>query len=310
MKKPIIFAGALVFAAIVIIPLVHSQQPPTDTEFTNPQPVTIQGYSGSAEEPYITPDGQYLIFDSRTDPEKIASKIYYAKKVSDTTFAFMGEVKGVNTNNADADLVSIDDTDNFYFFSSRSYHQDFQTIYRGVWNNGTVTGVGPIIGLSDKEFGMVNVDPEISADGRALYFSDADFGDFKGDLKNMEVKVAVKNIDGSFTKLDNSDELRKRTANNHLSGFIGPVFTSHDGLEGFFTRDNPADNSAHIYIIKRNSISEPFGMPELVGAADGFVEGQFLSRDGGHLYYHKALGNGSFGIYMLTRQAVSIPTAP
>src|SRR5438094_907712 len=84
---------------------------PVNNEFGNSQAVTIEGYSGSAEEPFLTPDGQYLIFDSRTDVEK-DSNIYYAKKVTDSHFIFMGEVKGVNTPSFEG-VVSLDDDNNF-----------------------------------------------------------------------------------------------------------------------------------------------------------------------------------------------------
>ncbi len=32
--------------------------------FTNPQPVTIEGYSQDAMEPFISPDGNYLFFNN------------------------------------------------------------------------------------------------------------------------------------------------------------------------------------------------------------------------------------------------------
>ena len=314
-----IFIGILVFAAIGIIPLVHSQQPPKqevsiiiNTEFANPQPVTIQGYSGSTEEPYITPDGQYLIFDDRNDPTE-DTKIYYAKKVTDATFTFMGEVKGVNTSSFEG-LVSMDDANNFYF--ARSYSQNFQTmpgtttIYRGVFNNGTVTDVVPVEGLSHKQTGLLNMDPNISYDGNTLYFTDIDF---RNGL-HVVVKVAVRNPDGTFTKLADSDPRMlefKNEFKNVYNGnvinkpLIGPVMLSRDGLEGFF---NAADLSVEwnrIYTVKRNSVSDPFGVPQLIGAADGFVEGAFISGDGNHLYYHKLLAippKGAFKIYMVTRQ--------
>ena len=36
----------------------------TWSTFSNPQAVAIAGYPGSAEEPFISPDGRYLLFNS------------------------------------------------------------------------------------------------------------------------------------------------------------------------------------------------------------------------------------------------------
>src|SRR6266849_10179600 len=60
-----------------------------NNEFANPELVVIQGYSGNAEEPYLTPDGQYLVFDDRTGfVANEHPRIYCGKRVNDTTFAF------------------------------------------------------------------------------------------------------------------------------------------------------------------------------------------------------------------------------
>ena len=300
MKKCIIFPGVLLFVAIGIIPFLHSQPSPTNTEFTNPQPVTIQGYNGSAEEPYITPDGQYLLFGNRTDTEKNPN-IYYAKKVTDATFTFMGEVKGVNTPQHDA-AANMDDSGNFYFTSTRSYGPkgDLNTTYRGVWNNGTVTGVAAVLGTSDQKFGMVDMDAQISPDGNTLYISAADMTRGHPPRSSI-IKIAVKNPDGSFTKLKNSAELLK---NVNVGNLIYAPLISRDGLELFFNLTNLATKSMLIYVAKRNSVSEPFGVPQLIEAADGLVESAFLTRDENHLYYHRVnkATSKSFEIYMLTRQ--------
>src|SRR6266566_4157381 len=108
---------------------------PVNMEFNHPRRVTIQGYSGSAEEPRFSPDGQYLIFDDRTD-EHPNSDIFYAKRIDDTTFTFMGEVRGVNTPQFE-EIAGIDDAGNFYFMSTRNYTApDWNAAYRGVWQDG------------------------------------------------------------------------------------------------------------------------------------------------------------------------------
>src|SRR5271155_6273169 len=84
--------------------------------FTNPQPVTIEGYSQDAMEPFISPDGNYLFFnDSNSAPD---TNLYYATRIDDLTWQFQGEIGGVNSSALDA-VPSMDVNGNFYFVSTR-----------------------------------------------------------------------------------------------------------------------------------------------------------------------------------------------
>ena len=60
------------------------------TAFTTPTPITINGYTGSAMEPFISVDGQFLFFNDSADNKQI----YYATRVDDVTFNFVGLVGG------------------------------------------------------------------------------------------------------------------------------------------------------------------------------------------------------------------------
>src|SRR5260370_28342604 len=64
--------------------------------FTNPQPVTIVGYSQDAMEPFISPDGNYLFFNNSNAPA-VDTNLYYATRIADVTFQFHGELAGVNS---------------------------------------------------------------------------------------------------------------------------------------------------------------------------------------------------------------------
>jgi hypothetical protein len=52
--------------------------------FTDPQPVTIEGYSGDAMEPFISRDGRYLLFNTSNNAPDTA--LQYATRVNDQTF--------------------------------------------------------------------------------------------------------------------------------------------------------------------------------------------------------------------------------
>ena len=283
--------------------------------FSHNQPVTIQGYSGNAEEPYLTPDGQYLIFDDRTSGDNIA-KIYYAKRVNDSTFTFMGEVKGVNASSPSI-MAVMDDNDTFYFNSPRAPDMN-SAIYRGLWHSdGTVTGVARVPGLAAKAEQTSKGIAGVSRDGKTLYLGFCDTsrsGSYTNAAGNNcgSVGIALKNPDGTFTELDDgSSDSRLLDWENEFkniygmfyggqygSKFSGAMMMTPDGLEAYFEQINSSTGVFppqlnQIYVAKRSSTSEPFGTPQLVaGQATlsdgtvGFNEGTFVSRDGKLLYYH------------------------
>jgi hypothetical protein len=77
---------------------------------------------------------------------------------------------------------------------------------------------------------------------------------------------------------------------------------SADDLELFFTRfETTKLHPPAIFRAVRKTKDEPFGMPEWVAAAEGFVEGPTLSPDEQSLYYHKRETAG-FAIYRVTRR--------
>ena len=91
---------------------------------------------------------------------------------------------------------------------------------------------------------------------------------------------------------------------------LGPlVFNSaptSDGLAFFFTPGITSKGPGGIYVAKRSSTAEPFGVPTRIPdvdnvTADGFPEMGAISPDGAHLYFHRVLGKASSQIYVLTK---------
>lgn len=264
-------------------------------EFSNPQAVVIQGYNGTAMEPFISRDGQYLFFNNSND-RNTNTNLHYAKRISDTAFTYVGEVAGANSPKLDG-VVSMDSAGNFYFVSTRSYEQTFNTLYKGVWNGGSVEGVSLLKGVSREKPYWLNMDAEISPDGSELYYVDNKFGN-GGPPEVSDIFVATKNSDGSFNKTANSEEIFYNVNNGDLN--YAPSI-SKDGLELYFTRAKVSEGLVQIYVSKRASKSDVFGSPQLVSGADGFVEGPTLSADGTYLYYHKKISGDSYGIFVVTR---------
>ena len=263
--------------------------------FSNPMPVTISGYSGDAMEPFISKDGQFLFFNSRNDPS-INTDIFYAARVDDRTFAFQGPVAGANSQVLDA-VSSLDALGNFYFVSTRSYATTLSTIYSGQFLAGAIDHVALVSGISLLQAGAVNFDAEISADGQTLWFDDGQYSS-SGDLLAASLVVADRQGD-TFVRRANSAAMLARV---NAAGFNYAPSISVDGLELFFTRFELTTPGAlpAIYRAWRTNTNLPFGAPERVTAATGYVEAPSLSADGHLLYFHK-LVNGTFVVHCVRR---------
>jgi WD40-like Beta Propeller Repeat len=270
-----------------------SPSPIAYTAFANPTPVAITGYSGDAMEPFISKDGQYLFFNNSNNPA-VNTDLYYASRVDDHTFTFLGPVPGVNTLELDA-VASLDTLGNFYFVSTRSYSTSLATIYSGQFSAAGVVDAVLVPGISLQQPNQVNFDAEISADGQTLWFDDGQYS--MGILQ--AASIAIANRQGTtFLRQPNSAALLGAVNNPDLN--YAPSI-SVDGLELFFTRASAgADAIPAIYRSARPDTDSPFATPELVSGASGFVEAPSLSGDGHLLYFHKMV-SGTFVIYYLQR---------
>src|SRR5271163_3834607 len=240
--------------------------PPTFGVFTNPEPVTIEGYSADAMEPFISPDGNYLFFnDSNSLPQ---TNLYYATRIDDVTFQFQGEIGGANATGLNA-VASMDVNNTFYFVSTRSYSETLSTIYWGIFS-----------------------------DGSTLYFVD---GVFNGGSVPEAASIAIAKRRGNhFKRIGDSAKIMRKINTDGLN--YAPDI-SKSGLEFFFTRieGTPPTPPPVIYTATRASTSEPFGTPSVIEAITGFAEAPALSPDEKSLYYHEQV-NGTFVIFRVTRQ--------
>jgi hypothetical protein len=263
--------------------------------FSNPTQVAIMGYTGDAMEPFISKDGRYLFFNSRNDPS-VNTDIYYAARVDDQTFTFLGPLPGVNSPELDA-VASLDSLGNFYFVSTRSYATTLSTIYSGQFSSNGVNAVALVPGISLQQPGWVNFDAEISADGQTLWFDDGQFSS-SGVLQAASIGIANRQGTAFLRQADSPMLL----ASVNASGLDYAPSISVDGLELFFTRVDSTTSGAKpaIYRTTRTNTSAAFETPELVSAATGFVEAPSLTADGHLLYFHKMV-NGTFVIFHLQR---------
>jgi hypothetical protein len=268
--------------------------PPTFGVFTNPEPVTIEGYSADAMEPFISPDGTYLFFnDSNSLPQ---TNLYYATRIDDVTFQFEGEIGGANATGLNA-VASMDVNNTFYFVSTRSYSATLSTIYWGIFSDGSLSNVAIVPGISKHELGDVNFDQCISPDGSTLYFVD---GVFNGGSLPEAASIAIAKRHGNhFKRIGDSAKIMRKINTDGLN--YAPDI-SKSGLEFFFTRieGTPPTPPPVIFTATRASTSKPFGTPSVIEAITGFAEAPALSPDEKSLYYHENV-NGTFVIYRVTR---------
>lgn len=169
--------------------------------------VTINGLSFDAMEPFISSDGNYLFFNNKNDG--LNTKLFYATKVDDATFTYVGELSGTNqTTQPHLDAVAdMDAAGNFYWTSTRNYPDQLDNLFYGTFNSGVVSNIGRLQGdFNLNTPGWLVMDHGISLDGQYLYFNNAKFDDINCQgICETTIGIAQKINSTTFNKLDNSD---------------------------------------------------------------------------------------------------------
>jgi hypothetical protein len=270
---------------------------PDNTEFGDPISVNINGYSGHIMEPCLSRDGNTLLFNNLNEPGE-NTNLHWATKINDSSFQFNGELSGVNTVHLEG-VPAIDLAGKFYFVSTRHYTDSLSTIFQSDYSNGVVSNTQLVNGISKLRPGWLNFDVDVTVDGNTLYFVDGEFDD-QPVPKSADIVIANKTTNG-FERLANSNELLKNVNTNSLE-YAACIST--DQLELFFTRLRlpvTASSLTEIYVAKRLSKNEPFGIPAKIASITGFAEAPTLTPNNKNLYYHKK-ENGRFVLYMVKKR--------
>ena len=268
--------------------------------------VTINGLSFDAMEPFISPDGNYLFFNNLNDG--INTKLYYATKVNDSTFNYVGELNGTNQitpPHLDA-VADLDSFGNFYWTSTRNYPTELDNLFHGTFNTGNVTNIGRVRGDFNKNIpGWLVMDHGISYDGQFLYYNNARFDGICQGACETEIGIAQKVNDSTFNKLPDSDSILQNINDTNYI-YYAPCVSS-DNLELYYTR-YPRDTITtstlfEICVAVRNTPSDIFSVPTVLFSEfiSDLIEAPTLTTDKQIIYYHRKIV-GSHKIVMRYRE--------
>jgi hypothetical protein len=259
--------------------------------------VTINGLEFDAMEPFISPDGEILFFNSLNDG--INTKIHFAERVSDSVFDYKGELKGVNQiepPHLDA-VPDMDMHNNFFWTSTRNYPERLDNLFYGVFEKDTVINMGRLQGDFYKDIpGWIVMDHGISLDGQLLYFNNARFDNqsCQGPCET-ELGIARKENDSTFLKIPESASILQNITDPQYI-YYAPCISS-DNLELYFTRYLKGfitpETQVEICVAVRTDSSVPFSPPVVLFSDDvsNIVEAPTISSDKKVLYYHRKTGN-------------------
>jgi len=270
--------------------------------------VTINSLTFDAMEPFISTDENYLFFNNLNDG--INTKLYYATKINDSTFNYVGELIGTNqtiTPYLDA-VADIDSKGNFYWTSTRNYPAELDNLFHGTFNSGNVIDIERVRGDFNMNVpGWLIMDHGISFDGQFLYFNNARFDDTncQGPCETT-MGIAQKDSDSTFKTLPNSASILQNINDpNYI--YYAPCISS-DNLELYFTRylkgQITSSTVFEICVAVRNTSIAEFSIPKVLFSEviSDLIEAPTLTTDKNIIYYHRKT-NGSHKIVMRYRNS-------
>jgi|TARA_Y100000310_G_scaffold238285_1_gene241659 hypothetical protein len=268
--------------------------------WSNEESITILDYSADAMEIGISPDDRYLLFNDNQTPNK---DMHWSSRIDDKTYQYRGKVVNTVTDTVDG-TPSFDRQGNIYFTTLKTRSNDYMSLYRARFEDGTAHEPKPLAGdvhIENRDQFLkvwISLDPDISDDGRFLFYSEGRFDPLVGLPYPFNVRGAER-VGDTFVKM--GDQILANVNSDFLD--YAPTIST-DGLEIFFSRIgkvNGKPDMIGIFTARRVNTTQPFSKPERVMAITGKVEAPVLSGDEQRLYYHRMDG-GRFRVYRVTRR--------
>lgn len=264
-----------------------------DTSFAGPFAVTILGYDGHAMEPFLTRDGQHLLFNNRNAPGD-STDLHIAARVSDATFQYVGPITALNGPMLDA-VPAGASNGNIYFVSLRAYDSTFSTIFASTLVGTSASTPARVTSLATTGGGWLDFDVDVSADDQSLILAR---GRFTGAAfpAEADLKLFVR-VGAGFAPAGDSDA-RFATLNTTALEYA-PAITA-DGLELSFTRWDVGAGDPVLMIARRSTPNSAWEQPRRIRGPLGIVEAGTWSPNGRALYFHANVA-GKYVIQRMTR---------
>jgi len=271
--------------------------------YSNEKAVTINGLTFDAMEPHLSTDGNALFFNSLNNGTNTA--LYYAARVNDTTFNYIGLVPVVNQTttpylNA---VASLDSSDNFYWVSVRNWPTVIENLHRIRFLTSSYTNFGKVYGdFYINSPGWLIMDAAISYQGQHLIYCNAWFNSCAGGAPcKASMGIAQKINDSTFNKLSNTATLFANINADTITHIVYAPCLTMDGLELFYSRLLHNGTQTEVMVATRSNTNAAFGAPSVLVTAPSLLpEAPTLTADKSKLYYHKKVG-GLFKIFLLYR---------
>jgi hypothetical protein len=259
-----------------------------------PSEVAVEGYGASIMEPKLSADQGVLLWNDKP-PSDADMAIHYAVRRSDGGYQYVGPLSGVDAAGHLDGVPAIDRDANLYFVSLRNYASDAQSLFAAslrvprpsILEAFDVTPADDR--ASSKTRGIVDMDVDVSWDGRSAVVSRARFdgAPYPSESRLVWFDVAAR----SLSPRADSDTLLARV--NHPACRVYAASLSDDGLELFFTvlpSGMPRPEGFYLASARRASTAVPFETPALlVGLSGDFIEGPTTLAEGSAktLYFHR-----------------------
>ncbi|MDZ4666052.1 MAG: T9SS type A sorting domain-containing protein [Bacteroidota bacterium] len=278
----------LVIVNCVVSLFTFSQNP----IYVNEKLVTINGFTIDAMEPQLSTDGNALFFNSLNDG--ITTSLFYAARVNDTTFNYIGAMPVVNqtaTPRLDA-VASIDTADNFYWVSNRGWPTITENLHRIRFLTVGYTNFGRVYGdFYIPSPGWIIMDAGVSYYGDKIIYCNALFNSCTNNMPcKAAMGIAQKINDSTFNKMANTSTIFANV-NDTVNYIVYAPNLTEDGLELFYSRLLHNGTQTEVMLATRSNTNSAFGFPSLlVGAPSLLPEAPTVSTNKSKMYYHKKTG--------------------